>query len=585
MGKQRRGRDGSAGQGGGVWAPQAGHAGKGNRAAKVYAGARPAQRGLDRGNAIIVVIARQGGRESREPREPREIDRWQGPMNWPADWEQLPVVFTAERVGQRWSFSDARAAEVCLDSDMPVGCGIAIEPWADQLGATELTIRIVANPGAAKPDAGTRGLGTQGQGTGDSTRGEASRSVDRAFHDMFADMLGHPRAEHGDAGGLGVQGTGSAQGVSGERAAGGRGHDAGKADGEPEGSRTPSWTTRAGAAVDNEWGGRTPDLEHGKSGGSAGGRQGGEGHLLGLWNGPIDIASQVAIAVNAAIVLLDADMSDLGKKLLGKVVRGLGGKQLRKELAAELDQVVDARMPELGELEGSVAKRSANSPSLIVDRQLAADAGYQAMSKAEKEAVLARARERLEREAHARARAYFAEQAERSEALVQELSGKADELAAHERDLAAANARAYRELEQAAADSSRLENSELTRVAGAADHAGSSAAGAQAAARGLKREARVAELVGGRVSREPIKTRFGASDVDVIGPAGELIAVGGPSKAKNLSKLGSHLKVLEEAAAQRGVAAKAAFERGTPQSAIDLAVKKLGRDNVIIFDP
>jgi thioredoxin reductase len=84
------------------------------------------------------------------------------------------------------------------------------------------------------------------------------------------------------------------------------------------------------------------------------------------------------------------------------------------------------------------------------------------------------------------------------------------------------------------------------------------AKGAAAAAKGVARESRVAELVGGKVSRQPIKTRFGSTDIDVIGPAGEFIAVGGPGKAINLSKFGSQLKVLQEAASQRGVIGLAA---------------------------
>jgi hypothetical protein len=71
--------------------------------------------------------------------------------------------------------------------------------------------------------------------------------------------------------------------------------------------------------------------------------------------------------------------------------------------------------------------------------------------------VLARARERLEREYHARARTYLAGQAERSDAIVQQNAGKADGVAAHHRDTAAANARAYRELEQATADNGGLD--------------------------------------------------------------------------------------------------------------------------------
>jgi hypothetical protein len=462
MGKQRRDRDGPANQGGGTRAPQGGHAGTGNRAAKVYAGVRPGQTatGLARGNAILVVVARKGG---------QEVDRWQGPMNWPPDGESLPVTFTGTRAGEKWAWSDRRARGVCLDSEMPMGCGIKIEPWGDQRNATEILIRIVANPGAATADASAQGLGTQGQGTGEDARehtpatrhsdmtspaarangsasgaGDASRSVDEAFRGMFADLLGHAAheagGEDGSAAGMGLseQGTGAAQSASGERPVTGRNQPTGKRTGEQDGSSTPSWYTRPGAAVNNEWGGRTPDLEHGKREGSAGGQQGGKGHLVGIWNGPIDIAATVAIAVNVVLVFLDADVNGLGGRFLGKVVGGLAGKRLRKELAAEATRVVDGLMPE-------------------VEKELARDAGYQAMSKAEKESVLAQARERLEREYHARARAHLARQAERSEAIVQKNAGEAGEIAAHHRDTATANARAYRELEQAAADNGGLD--------------------------------------------------------------------------------------------------------------------------------
>jgi hypothetical protein len=359
-------------------------------------------------------------------------------MNWPPDGESLPVTFTGQRAGERWTWSDERADDVCLESEMPTGCGIEIEPWGNQRNATELLIRIVANPGASAVDASVQGLGTQGQGE------DASRSVDKAFRELFAGMLSHAAHEAGGedgsaAGvGLGEQGTGTTQGASGERPITGRGQDAGKRAGEQDGSSTPSWYTRPGAAVDSEWGGRTPDLEHGKREGSAGGQQGGKGHFFGIWNGPIDIAATVAIAVNVVLVLLDADVNGLGGRFLGKVVGGLAGKRLRKELAAEAARVIDGLMP-------------------AVEKELAKDAGYQAMTRAEKESVLAQARERLEREYHARARAHLARQAELSEAIVQQNAGKADGVAAHHRDTAAANARAYRELEQAAADNGGLD--------------------------------------------------------------------------------------------------------------------------------
>lgn len=91
-------------------------------------------------------------------------------------------------------------------------------------------------------------------------------------------------------------------------------------------------------------------------------------------------------------------------------------------------------------------------------------------------------------------------------------------------------------------------------------------------------------MIKGRVYRLKIKNRWGSTDIDVIGPKGELVTVGGPAKAqKGTAWLGNHLKVITEEALQRGVTAKAAFAKGTPQSLIDLSVRKLGAENVIIF--
>src|SRR5262245_7628293 len=90
------------------------------------------------------------------------------------------------------------------------------------------------------------------------------------------------------------------------------------------------------------------------------------------------------------------------------------------------------------------------------------------------------------------------------------------------------------------------------------------ARGAEAAAAGLAREHRVAKLVGGSVSREKVTIKgLGSTDLDVIGPARELIGVGGPSKAKNLSQLGRQLQILKKAAEERGVRAMMYLEEGT----------------------
>jgi len=48
--------------------------------------------------------------------------------------------------------------------------------------------------------------------------------------------------------------------------------------------------------------------------------------------------------------------------------------------------------------------------------------------------------------------------------------------------------------------------------------------------------------------------------------------------------VGTHLKVLKTAADQAGVKAVAYFEKGTPESALKVARKWLGAENVHIFE-
>jgi filamentous hemagglutinin len=107
---------------------------------------------------------------------------------------------------------------------------------------------------------------------------------------------------------------------------------------------------------------------------------------------------------------------------------------------------------------------------------------------------------------------------------------------------------------------------------------------------GLSRELRVAEGVGGRVAkvgeRKDLKLRSPSGEgvtIDVLGPEGELIVVGGPSKARSPGALGDRLRVLKETADAQGVKAQAFFEEGTPQSVLDIAATHLGAANVRIF--
>lgn len=107
---------------------------------------------------------------------------------------------------------------------------------------------------------------------------------------------------------------------------------------------------------------------------------------------------------------------------------------------------------------------------------------------------------------------------------------------------------------------------------------------------GAAREVAVAALAGGRLAGaagEGLKITvrgLGSTDIDVIGKAGEFIAVGGPAKALKPAELGHHLKVLKTAAEQAGVKSQAYFEKGTPESVLKITRKRLGDDNVFEFE-
>ncbi len=100
---------------------------------------------------------------------------------------------------------------------------------------------------------------------------------------------------------------------------------------------------------------------------------------------------------------------------------------------------------------------------------------------------------------------------------------------------------------------------------------------------GLAREAEVAVLTGGKVARQAVTVKgLGSTDIDVIGQAGEYIAVGGP--AKTASAVGRQLQILQKAAEQAGVKAEAYFAKGTPESVLKVARRRLGAENVHIFE-
>jgi hypothetical protein len=100
--------------------------------------------------------------------------------------------------------------------------------------------------------------------------------------------------------------------------------------------------------------------------------------------------------------------------------------------------------------------------------------------------------------------------------------------------------------------------------------------GADARRLGEIREQAVADAVGGRISGELIKTANGKTDIDVIDAAGNIYAVGGAAKARDLGNFQRVLRVYSETAETRGVEAYFYYAPGTPQSVIDAAIKVLG---------
>lgn len=125
----------------------------------------------------------------------------------------------------------------------------------------------------------------------------------------------------------------------------------------------------------------------------------------------------------------------------------------------------------------------------------------------------------------------------------------------------------------------------------AADNPRGSTDPAKSDAVGAAREQKVAKLTDGTVpSGAPgkpglkvTKPGAGTTDVDVIGGDGSYIAVGGPAKARNLAKFGEKCHILKYAAEQNGVRAQVYLEQGTPESALNLARKILGNENVHVF--
>jgi hypothetical protein len=103
---------------------------------------------------------------------------------------------------------------------------------------------------------------------------------------------------------------------------------------------------------------------------------------------------------------------------------------------------------------------------------------------------------------------------------------------------------------------------------------------------GADRVRRVADYFGGEKAgvkiNQPITVdNVGATDVDVEVPSQGIYAeVGGFSKSYEPSHFGSQLTVLRTYAAQHGGRAMFFYDKGTPDSVIEFAAKRLGPENV-----
>ena len=111
---------------------------------------------------------------------------------------------------------------------------------------------------------------------------------------------------------------------------------------------------------------------------------------------------------------------------------------------------------------------------------------------------------------------------------------------------------------------------------------------------GLAREEKVADIVGGTIARNPqspkkdLKVSGGGTSIkiDVLGPNGEYIIVGGKGKGSNkkaVDDTGDQTARLKRIADANGVKAQAYFVDDISQAAIDIAKEKLGEENVFVF--
>lgn len=101
---------------------------------------------------------------------------------------------------------------------------------------------------------------------------------------------------------------------------------------------------------------------------------------------------------------------------------------------------------------------------------------------------------------------------------------------------------------------------------------------------GRLREEKVADIVGGKATGGvKVKTDKGSTGIDVTGPLGEIIGVGGVGKNMLPEKLNKEINFLLEIGRKREVPVKYFLEEGTNPLIIKQITNLLGENNVFIF--
>ena len=398
--------------------------------------ARPVQDGPPP-SALLLVIAYHGE---------REVKRWSGPMDWSG---ALPVFYEGRRSTDGWHWSDSRAALLRVASSSRRQGGSLLVDWAKDAHPDRIMVLLVTHPGPPDIDAGDRGRGTTGQAMGaDTQMRDAARSrMRRRIGERTASSYrGIARGdEHGEVNGHddGTGGQGHEYGAGRLRGAGndvqrsGRGRARGRKRGHHNGAEEPSWHVARHSEPSLVRGGRVGQ-EFSEDYGGAGGERGATGHIYGSgWLGLLDAPAKVAAAINAALVVLDANMTSLGDRLFQRVVRGLGKETLEREVQREVKVAV----------ERAIAQSRKDANQFYDKGVLAAE---------RRNRVVARIEDNYPDEAYGRLQGYAGRRASEYEQTAQGLAirsrtaGQSDVLN-RAQELCQQNARAYRAIESATA--------------------------------------------------------------------------------------------------------------------------------------